>query len=234
MDYGGPEPRSEGPLRSRRAINYRLIAGVWFAGGMFLLALGGFAWWQSNRDDAESWVYVDENVRTVGDDLVAGASEAPAPLGERQYNLQIEKIGVDAVVAAYNAEDDGAPMVPLEGDVVAWYSFTPKPGIPGNAVYCGHAAWNGGDGVFARLSELQQGDRFSFVNDNGDTVTYNVYTSQPLDATAVALGDWFADTDVDGATLLTCEEPWFSGEPASGDPANWVVRGALVEVQTGD
>lgn len=236
VDYGGPEPRpldaDERPQK-RRGRGMRLVAAAWLSGGLFLLALGGLAWWESGRDDNDSWVYVDPNVRTVGDDLVAGASEGPAPLGERQYNLKIEALDIEAPVAPFNAEDNGAPQVPLEGDIVAWYTFSAKPGNGGNAVYCGHAIWNG-DGVFARLPELALGEKFSFINDDGARLTYQVIDAQPVDATAAALQTWFAGTEYDAATLLTCDDPWYADAAAPGGASNYVVRGSLVEVKTAD
>jgi LPXTG-site transpeptidase (sortase) family protein len=123
--------------------------------------------------------------------------------------------------------------VPLEGDIVAWYTFSRRPGTGGNAVYCAHATWNG-EAVFSRLPELQPGEKFSFINDNGARLTYNVIDVQAVDATAVALHVWFAPTDYDAATLLTCDDPWYADAAAPGGASNYVVRGSLVEVKTAD
>jgi LPXTG-site transpeptidase (sortase) family protein len=229
-----PDPGAEpGVPPRKRGLSYGLIAATWIVGGVFLLVMGGFVYWQTENDDAGSWVYLDPNVRTVGDDLVAGASEGPAPLGERQYDLRIESLDVTAPVSPFNADADGTPQVPLEGDIVAWYTFSGKPGNGSNAVYCGHAEWNGA-GVFARLPELQAGDQFAFISDDAARVTYSVVETRQIDSSAATVRAWFAPTTYDAATLMTCDGAWYTDASSAEDEQGYVVRGSLVEVKTAD
>lgn len=220
----------EEPARPKRRL-FAVVAGAWFAGGIFLVAMGGFVYWQTEQDEGTSWVYLDPSVDTDGDGAVAGASSGPAPLGERQYRLVVDQLTIDAPVSPFGAKDDGAPEVPLEGDIVAWYTFSARPGNGGNAVFCAHASWNG-EAVFSRLDELQSGDRFSLVGANGAKLTYSVIHSGSLDSSATGLHQWFAATDIDAVTLLTCDDPWYTETPTA-DHSNYVVRGAIVEFQAG-
>lgn len=228
MEYRDRNPHKS--ARPKRRL-FAIVAGAWFAGGIFLVALGGFVYWQTEQDDNTSWVYLDPSVNTNDDGAVAGASSGPAPLGERQYRLIVDSLEIDAPVSPFGAKDDGAPEVPMEGDIVAWYTFSARPGNGGNAVFCAHASWNG-DAVFSRLAELQNGDRFSLVGANDVTLTYSVIHSGALDSSATGLHEWFAETDIDAVTLLTCDDPWYTETP-SAEGSNYVVRAAFVEFQNG-
>ena len=229
MEYDNPEPTPEHARPKRRL--FAVVAGAWFAGGIFLVALGGFVYWQTEQDDDKSsWVYLDPSLNT-GDGAVAGASSGPAPLGERQYRLVVDSLEIDAPVSPFGANDSGAPEVPTEGDIVAWYTFSARPGNGGNAVFCARASWNGA-AVFSRLGELENGDRFSLIGANGAKLTYSVIHSGALDSSATGLAEWFAATEIDAVTLLTCDDPWYTETPTADD-SNYVVRGAIVEFQAG-
>ena len=99
----------------------------------------------------------------------------PPPLAGNQHMI-IERIGVNAPLAAYGLDANAVPVVPTGPDasyVVAWYDFSAQPGMRGNTVYAGHVTWNG-PAVFYSLSSLVGGDIVRLRDDRGAEVVYQI------------------------------------------------------------
>jgi LPXTG-site transpeptidase (sortase) family protein len=98
---------------------------------------------------------------------------------------------------------DGAWDVSWLDQSAGYLEDTAFPTLPGNTVITAHV-WDadGSAGIFARLDELEYGERFS-IRSGGQTYTYEVRgnelylpaSSQPLQH----------DEDYDWVTLITCE-----------------------------
>lgn len=208
-----------------------LLAVLWFGAGIAFFLVAAYQLLNAGGSSKDDWVFA----RPLGDspsEVAQNAGVGPPPLGDQRMRVVIDKIGVNAPVDAYGLSDDGAPQVPYNGEVVAWYQFTLPPGTGGNAVMAGHYTWNG-DAVFKRLGELQVGDRVAVVGaETGQELVYRVSSSEVVDpsdgeAAARAMGR----TETDTLTLITCagehfvtDDPIFGG----GYTKRQIVRAELV------
>jgi LPXTG-site transpeptidase (sortase) family protein len=196
LGYGGP------PTGKRRL--YLILAFVWLLVGGGLLAFAGYQL-MSPSDAGESWIYARPNFEADGSVAVAGEAGVPvAPaLGDQPYRLVIDKIGVDAPVAAYGLNADAVPEVPYEGGLVAWYTFSSPPGGGDNAVFAGHVTWNG-DAIFRHLGDLTVGDSIFIRSEDGGELIYEVSETTLVDPTSQAARQWMDPNGQNVITLITC------------------------------
>ncbi len=142
---------------------------------------------------------------------------APTPFfAARPYHMTIERLAVSAPVVAEGMDANQVPIVPLEGDVVAWYDFTAQPGTTGNAVFAGHKTWNG-PAIFYDLDQLQRGDTIRLTGDDGTELDYAVtdsFTVNENDPNAVSV---MAPTNSAVMTIITCDGTrYYTGDPVFG------------------
>ena len=125
------------------------------------------------------------------------AAPTPAPqTAMPPLRVRIERIGADwPVVLSHNEH-----LPQFKG--VGWLMGSAFPGRPGNIVLFGHLG--GPYGTFMRLHELQAGDEFSIITEDGEH-RYRVresYETTPDDVSPLV------PTDTATATLITCSGPW--------------------------
>jgi LPXTG-site transpeptidase (sortase) family protein len=142
---------------------------------------------------------------------------APTPFfAAEPYHIVIDKLGVSAPVVSEGIDANQVPIVPLEGDVVAWYDFTAQPGTVGNAVFAGHKTWNG-PAIFYDLDQLQRGDTIRLIGDDGAELDYKVtdsFTVNENDPNAVSV---MASTNSAVVTIITCDGTrYYTGDPVFG------------------
>ena len=82
--------------------------------------------------------------------------------------LSIPEIGVGERLHGVGLTPDGAMETPDFGDA-GWYDVGPRPGAPGPAVVVAHVHGPAGDDVFARLHELDAGDRVTVERTDGSS-----------------------------------------------------------------
>lgn len=139
--------------------------------------------------------------------------------------LRIPSIEIDAAILDMNLTPEGAMDTPDTPDDVAWYDFTGKPGLGGNAVFSAHVDWfTGAPAAFRDLDQLEPGDRIEAVLTDGTVIAYEIigaesYLVQDMDMRAI-----LAHTPVETVTLITCGGS-FSGTSYSH---RLVVRGVRV------
>lgn len=161
-------------------------------------------------------------------DLVAAAGEDPRAGYGR---IRIPSLGVDAPLSERDVALGDARMPNPYGPAdVAWYDFESlwyggDPGAGRNAIFSGHVDYNAhvsyagaryrGEGVFARLGELQPGDVVEVVRD-GKTYRYAVSWKQLLPGDPSERWDRVLSSSVpvDSITLYTCDGA-FSGATLS-------------------
>ncbi len=122
--------------------------------------------------------------------------------------LVVESLGVDAPVIEMGLDNQGIPHVPLNGQDVAWYSFSSPPGAGSNAVFAGHINWEGAPGVFGDLDVLQAGDTVRLISEDGSEYVYEVFANFPVDPDDPASLKVMAPTSTDTITLITCGGTW--------------------------
>jgi LPXTG-site transpeptidase (sortase) family protein len=138
---------------------------------------------------------------SVARPTVAAAVPAPRHVG-RPTRLQIPAIGVDEGLAGVGLNSDGAMETPAFGDA-AWYDAGPRPGAAGPAVVVAHVHGPAGDDVFARLHELEPGDRVIVRRTDGAT-TFVVDSVERARKEALPYDRIWADTDDAVLRLITC------------------------------
>ena len=139
-----------------------------------------------------------------GDASQAAPGVAPSPHVSAGIRLRVPRLGIDAEVVTLGFTGDGQLDVPAEGNAVGWYDISPRPGMPGNALLGAHLDWNGSRAVFARLSELQQGDQI-VINDGatGDRI-YEVSVSTSIGWNHPLVDVLAAEGSGSSLTLFTC------------------------------
>lgn len=124
---------------------------------------------------------------------------SPVPVG-----LHLEKIGVDnATVVPVGVLDNGEMEIPGATEV-GWYRFGPSPGENGSAVLAAHIAYNGRNGLFRNLDQMQEGDSFEVAYDDGTTSRFEVTEIARYGKTALPFDRIFAKDGEAGLVLITC------------------------------
>ena len=225
--YSYADYQRESPRRGRWL--YRFFAAFSLTAGFGLIALAGYAYWESQQKD-EAWVYVRPSFEDP-DVAVAAAARGPAPLGTSEYRLIIEKLGVDVPVAPFGLDENAVPEVPFESDLVAWYTFSAPPGTGENAVFAGHKTWNG-EAVFYNLGDLTEGDTVTLVGQDGTRLIYEITGSTLVEPGDDAARQWMNPVGADIITLITCGGDRYETDTRIGADYTHrqVVRGGLVEI----
>jgi LPXTG-site transpeptidase (sortase) family protein len=145
-------------------------------------------------------------------------SRITAPL-----RIMIDALGVDAPVVTLGLDSEGVPEVPLNGNDVAWYDFSTKPGQGSNAVFAGHINWERKLGAFGKISKLKEGDTIRLVSDDGREFTYEVFANFAVDPEDPDSLKVMAPTDNDIVTLITCGGTWIP-DPSERFGGNYTDR----------
>lgn len=149
--------------------------------------------------------------------VVQGATAAPPTSGPVRYSapvarIRISRIRVDAPIEAMGLTPDGTMESPRGPAVVAWYSFTPKPGVGGNAVLSGHVDYvNHGAAVFWDLRKLQPDDAIEVVLTDGTVLQYAITASHLFPLGEFPMRDVLAPTATESLTIITCGGSFSAG-----------------------
>jgi hypothetical protein len=96
------------------------------------------------------------------------------PAGSVPTALTIEALGIGAApVRPVGVEPDGEMEVP-PADEVGWYRHGPAPGADGSSVLAAHVAYDGEDGVFRHLADLDAGATVAVAFADGTTRRFRV------------------------------------------------------------
>lgn len=157
------------------------------------------------------------NVSGEGSGAIPPRGASPLPAGPHPTRIAVPRLFIDAPVSAFGFEsaDSRIPAVPDRGDLVAWYDFTPAPGLGANAVFSGHVDWQTPrgspiPGVFYRLRELRIGDSIIVTLEDGAVIEYRVTGNVAAAYDDPNVGRSFASTSKDVVTLITCGGSWTS------------------------
>lgn len=161
--------------------------------------------------------------------VLAGATAVPTPVlyTSPVTRLRIERIRVDAPVVTRGIDANNTMESPDGPDDVAWYDFTPKPGMGGNAAFSGHVDYiNHGPAVFWRLRELTDGDIVEVELEDGTRIRYAVTAMQSYPLDTIPMAEVLAPTSIESITLITCD-----GDSRGGSYSHrLVVRATRIEV----
>jgi len=94
--------------------------------------------------------------------------------GPRPVSIVIADVDVSgAVVIPVGVNDDLSFEVP-PADQVGWYEYGAAPGEPGSTVLAAHIAYNGVDGVFRYLEDVEVGAEVTVTMDDGSVLQYRI------------------------------------------------------------
>ena len=106
----------------------------------------------------------------VGIDSLAGTADA----GPQPVSIMIDDLGIsDAPVVPVGVNEDETFEVP-EAEEVGWYRFGPSPGLEGSSVLAAHIAYDGVDGVFRSLADVEPGAEVVVGFDDGSSERFRI------------------------------------------------------------
>lgn len=218
-----------------------ILAAVLLATGVALVALGAWGYFSDGtpgetaaeaREDPTYRMPVAIPYYNPAPAAEATAEPTPSPTTNAPtVRMTIETIDVDAPVVTMGLEDGGIPEVPLNGEDVAWYDFSTRPGEGSNAVFAAHVTWSKAPAVFWDLKELKEGDTIRLAALDGTEYVYRVFASYEVDPDDPDSLKVMAPTDRDIVTLITCGGTWVPdpSERFGGDyTARLIVQAELV------
>lgn len=135
----------------------------------------------------------------------------PAPAGfptaadePRPVTLTIESLDIRAApVIDVGVEDNGDMEVP-PADQVGWYRYSPTPGQEGSSILAAHIAYDGRNGVFVRLVDIDPGAVVEVTDEEGRTDRFVVESVDRYDKTALPEDVVFARAGDPRLVLVTC------------------------------
>ncbi|MER7959373.1 class F sortase [Streptomyces sp. NPDC096030] len=140
----------------------------------------------------------------------AGQPVYPAMPPSAPTRLTIPKIGVDAPFTGLRIGPSGAldPPPAHDTNLVGWQAGGITPGERGTALIAGHLDTSDSPAVFARLSELVPGDRFTVQRADGTTATFTVESAETFRKDSFPDQRVYADTPAALVRLITCAGPY--------------------------
>lgn len=163
--------------------------------------------------------------------LVVEASTAPLErFASPVEAITIPAIKISAPLVPLGVRPDGYMDLPFSPHQVAWYDFTSKPGMGGNAVFSAHVDYiNYGPAVFWNLSKLRPGDDVSIKLKDGTVIRYSVTVSYQIPVEQLDIHGLLAPTEAETVTLITC-----AGAYANNNYSHRVIiRGVRASSQRG-
>ncbi|MCT7355749.1 class F sortase [Streptomyces sp. 15-116A] len=120
--------------------------------------------------------------------------------------LVIPEIAVDAPFTDLEIGANGQLEAPPPDDtnLVGWFAKGASPGELGTSIVAGHVDTKTSPAVFARLSELDKGDRFRVVRRDGTKATFKVFDKESFAKDDFPDERVYADTPDAQVRLITC------------------------------
>lgn len=120
--------------------------------------------------------------------------------------LLIPKISVDAPFTALTIGSTGQlePPPAANTNLVGWYSKGAAPGEAGTSIIAGHVDTVTSAAVFARLDELERGDRFTVDRADGTEADFVVDDAETFAKDDFPSDRVYADTRRPEVRLITC------------------------------
>lgn len=123
----------------------------------------------------------------------------PAPV-----SLSVPAIELDVPLGRLGLDPAGAVRPPARPQDAGWVEVSARPGRPGPAVLAGHLDSRSAPAVFARLGELEPGDRVEVGLDDGTEVAYVVRRTEQHPKDAFPTEAVYGASPVTTLRLVTC------------------------------
>ncbi|MGH1493039.1 MAG: class F sortase [Acidimicrobiales bacterium] len=129
---------------------------------------------------------------------------APVPQTARPTGLTIESLGVEtAPVTGVGIEANGDMEIP-EADEVGWYRYGPTPGQQGSSVLAAHIAFDGRNGVFVELDDIEIGATIEVSYEDGTTRRFTATDKQQYAKDELPRESVFGRSGESQLVLITC------------------------------
>ncbi|MDC0766901.1 class F sortase [Streptomyces sp. HD] len=124
----------------------------------------------------------------------------------RPLRLLIPKIAVSAPFTdlAIGGTGQLEPPPAHNTNLVGWYAKGASPGEPGTSIIAGHVDTATSPAVFARLSELEQGDSFQVLRADGRSAAFVIDSVETFDKNTFPSRRVYGDTSRSLVRLITC------------------------------
>lgn len=143
-------------------------------------------------------------------DLITELPPAPTGMPElepdppRPIGLEINSLDIDlATIIGVGIETNGDMEIP-PADEVGWYRYGPSPGQQGSAVLAAHIAYEGTDGVFVDLDDLELGSSIIVKYDDGSAAEFVAVSKEQYDKTQLPKDSIFGRSGGPQLVLITC------------------------------
>lgn len=200
--------------------------------GLGLLVSGVFdpARTTDNGLAQESMTITEREARGQGEER---SSTGIAPRSIEPARFLAPSIDIDAPISAVGKNRVGNMAAPEDYDTVAWYQPGFAPGEQGNAVLAGHLDNGLGlAGVFQELDELEKGDEFSVIGQDGTKLTFRVSDRTVYDYRKAPVDKIFGENEKSQVKLITCGGQWLEQLNTYRDRT--VITGEFVEIDASE
>jgi LPXTG-site transpeptidase (sortase) family protein len=126
-------------------------------------------------------------------------TSVPQPVAVSMNSIGVDEAGVREVGVATNGE-----MEIPGADEIGWYRWSPSPGHAGSAVLAAHIAYNGSDGVFRYLDDVEIGEVVSVDYDDGTVRDFEIIEKSQYRKDKLPFDRIFAKDGEPILTLITC------------------------------
>jgi len=134
----------------------------------------------------------------------AQPEKVPVTAAQRPVRLEIPSIGVDTDIIDLGLDTDGTLEVPPDGKAAGWYTGAPAPGEVGPAIIAGHVDWEGTDGVFFDLRNLEPGADIIISREDGSRAVFTATSIEHFPKDDFPTNVVYGDLDRPGLRIITC------------------------------
>jgi sortase (surface protein transpeptidase) len=134
----------------------------------------------------------------------AHSEKVPSTAAQRPVRLEIPSISVDTDIIDLGLDTDGTLEVPPDGKAAGWYTGAPAPGEVGPAIIAGHVDWEGTDGVFFDLRNLEPGADIIVTRADGSRTVFTATSIEHFPKDDFPTDVVYGDLDHPGLRIITC------------------------------
>jgi sortase (surface protein transpeptidase) len=118
--------------------------------------------------------------------------------------VSIKSIGASSEIVSLGLESDGSLEVPVDFNVIGWFTGSVEPGEPGASVFAGHAASHTGPGIFKNLAKLKPDDHVRVARNDGALLTFAVTRIDTFPKDYFPTEQVYGPTSTRELRLITC------------------------------
>lgn len=122
--------------------------------------------------------------------------------------IEVPSLGISSALDRLGTDGRGRLDTPPRWQVAGWFAGGPRPGADGPAVIAGHVDSPTGPAVFARLSELQDGDVIRVIDADDTVRVFTVTSSTTTPQDGFPTDDVYGPTPDSQLRLITCDGPY--------------------------